>query len=93
MRYGVTLLRRTGLLAAFLTLCACRSAPVILTCPEISESITRACEPAPRDLVENLDLARAYLDERQCRIELNLRMEAVRAMAGCRAKELPLVTR
>lgn len=67
-------------------LCGCSSAPVILTCPEIPESITRACDPPPRALEENLDLARGYLDERQCRIELNLRMEAVRAMAACRAQ-------
>lgn len=81
-----TPLRATGLLSAFLTLSGCHSAPVILQCPEIPESITRPCEPPPRPLEQNLDLARAYLDERQCRIELNLRMEAVRAMAGCRAE-------
>lgn len=70
-------------------LSGCPSAPLILRCPDIPESITRPCEPAPRDLRENIDLARGYLDERACRIELNLRMEAVRAMAGCRVEDRP----
>lgn len=86
MRYGATLLRRTGLLAASLMLSGCPSAPLILRCPEIPESITRPCEPQPRELRENIELARGYLEERACRIELNLRMEAVRAMADCRVQ-------
>jgi hypothetical protein len=59
---------------------------VILACPEIPESITRPCDPPDRPLETNLALGRGYLDEKACRIELNLRMEAVRAMAGCRVE-------
>lgn len=66
-------------------LSGCHSAPVILTCPPIPERLTRPCEPPPRELVENLDLARGYIDERQCRIELNIQLEAIAALADCRA--------
>lgn len=86
MRYSVTRWLRSGLLAGCLTASGCTSvAPVILQCPEIPATLTRACEPPARELATNLDLARAYLDEQACRTDLNLRLEAVRAMAGCRA--------
>lgn len=81
--------RSSGLILGCLILSGCRSAPVILQCPPIPDAITRPCDLSARELVTNLDLARAYLDARGCVTELEIRLQAVRALADCRQAAWP----
>ena len=73
-----------GTASAFLTACAAPS--VILQCPPIPASLTVQCEPDPRPLETNGDLARAYMDARECVALSNLRLAAVRELADCRER-------
>lgn len=59
---------------------------MILQCPPIPASLTVQCEPEPRPLETNGDLARAYMDARECVALSNLRLAAVRELSGCRSE-------
>lgn len=77
-------IRLLGIGIASLCQIACAGRSVILTCPPIPASLTTPCEPEPRSLDTNGDLARAYMDARECVALSNLRLKAVRELADCR---------
>jgi hypothetical protein len=57
---------------------------VILQCPPIPRSLTEVCEPEPRELATNGDLAQALVDARECLAVSSLRLRAIAELAGCR---------
>ena len=76
--------RRLLIGAVSLSLTACASRSIVLQCPPIPAVLTERCEPEPRSLETNGDLARAYVDARECVALSNLRLDAVRELADCR---------
>jgi hypothetical protein len=68
---------------------------VILQCPPIPRSLTEVCEPEPRALQVNGDLAQALVDARECLSVSSLRLQAIAELADCRrtAAERPKPTR
>jgi hypothetical protein len=82
----------TGL--ASLCLAGCATPSVILQCPPIPRSLTETCEPEPRALEVNGDLAQALVDARECLIVSSLRLQAIAELADCRTSaERPKPTR
>ncbi len=83
----------TGL--ASLCLAGCVTPSVILQCPPIPRSLTEVCEPEPRALQVNGDLAQALVDARECLSVSSLRLQAIAELADCRrtAAERPKPTR
>jgi hypothetical protein len=73
-----------GLACLFLTACAPRLV-LVEQCPDIPAALTEACQPAPREIVTNGDLARAYLDAVECVDESALKLGAIRELSECRA--------
>ena len=82
MRSRLTPRLVTGLLTLCLTGCATPS--VILQCPPIPRSLTEVCEPEPRALEVNGDLAQALVDARECLVVSSLRLRAIAELADCR---------
>jgi hypothetical protein len=84
MRILLRMTRYPGIGIASLFLAGCATPSVILQCPPIPASLTTPCEPEPRPLETNGDLARAYMDARECVALSNLRLAVIRELSDCR---------
>jgi hypothetical protein len=92
MRFNPTRPLVIGL--ASLCLAGCVTPSVILQCPPIPRSLTEVCEPEPRALEVNGDLAQALVDARECLSVSSLRLQAIAELADCRTSaEQPKPTR
>ena len=75
--------------AALLSLTACAGQPpVILVCPSIPPTLLQTCSDPPYVPREGEELLDSWTEYVVCNREARVRMEAVKALADCRAEAL-----